>query len=90
MARASGDLRPCDDLKAVVTISSPVQRFQRTFQEIVVGDGDEVEIGLGLNVLQDLGNAGETVPGRGVDVEICLPHFSLSPPRWDHPLATGA
>jgi hypothetical protein len=36
----------------------------------VVGDGDDVELEIGLDVVEDLDDAGGPVGGEGVDVEV--------------------
>ena len=62
-------------------------REARTVHRVVIGDCDDVEVRLVLDVLHDLGNARQTIGVVGVDVKIGLaPDFSL---HCECPLMNG-
>ncbi len=62
-----------DDLRAQAAIARDRPGGQRRVDPLVVGDGDDVEVGPSLDVVEDGVDARGAVAGQGVDVEIGAP-----------------
>ena len=64
------DLLADDDLERQAAVPRDGPAGERGVDPLVVGDGDDVELGVALDVVEDLDDARRAVRGEGVDVEV--------------------
>jgi len=63
-----------DHLEAVTALRTALARLPGAAQAVVVGDGDQVEVRLRFDVVQQLRNLAHGVAVCGVDVQVGLAH----------------
>src|SRR3954452_10924140 len=79
MPAARRDLLPDDDLDAHPARLGHRARGVSSVNPLVVRDGDHVEAGSVLRVVEDRGYARDSVGREAVDVEVCASHQLLPP-----------
>src|SRR3954453_24060079 len=79
MPAARRDLLPDDDLDAHPARLGHRARGVSSVNPLVVRDGDHVEAGSVLRVVEDRGHARDSVGREAVDVEVCASHQLLPP-----------
>lgn len=71
------DLAASKQLEAIFAPRRQIARLFRTIEHIVIGDGDQVEIGFVFDKVKDLFDGCHTVAMRRVDVNISFSHNRL-------------
>jgi hypothetical protein len=76
VAASRGDLLADDEVVRVVAGGVQLGGPQGAVDPLVVGDGDDVEIGPALDVIEDLGHRSRPVGVQGVDVHVGPPEIA--------------